>query len=176
MSLGARDSAARIIIIYHCQRRAYIYRVTAAVVHYIIILRYTATATKRRGAAVVVAGTHVKWRTAAVAATTATTWVAAVVVSAGGEHMGCARVASNTCWGLGRLLPSRRGEVNGPAKLQQRYPRRLPPLQRPSIRYALRVCTNYTCRDALDDPVFGYTLCRRLRRLTGFTAAVSHAD
>lgn len=63
-------------------------------------------------------------------AATTTTWVAAVVVSAGGNTW-IARDAGNTCWGLGRLLPSRRGEVNGPAKL------RYPPL--PTLPHTLRM-------------------------------------
>jgi len=80
----------------------------------VTLLRYSAAAAKRRGAAAVVAGTHVTW------------WF----TGGGGDddvgrgrgrlggrkHMDCARCQQHLL-GLGRLLPSRRKEVNGLAKL-----------------------------------------------------------
>lgn len=98
------------------------------------LLRYSiaeaAVAAKRRGAAAVVAGTHVTW------------WFTGGggddddVGLGGRKHMDCARCQQHLL-GLGRLLPSRRGEVNGLAKLC--YP---PP---PTLTHKLLCTYNVSC-------------------------------
>jgi len=106
-------------IIYHCPGRTRSNSIAT-----ILCYSIAEAAAKRRGAAAVVAGTHV-------------TWLITVGSSddddvgrgrgrlGGRKHMDCARCQQHLL-GLGRLLPSRRGEVNGLAKLCYPPPPTLP--------------------------------------------------
>lgn len=113
-------------IIYHCPGRT---RSNSTAT----LLRYSvAAAAKRRGAAAVVAGTHVTRCTGGGGSDNNDVGRGRGRLG-GRKHMDRARRQEHLL-GFGRLLPSQRGEVNGPTKL--RYP--VPS----TLLHTLFVCTN----------------------------------